>query len=217
AEHRTAIEFASKYDGQVVPVTALPQADITLLSVRPEQAEAALSNVDWNGVTILSAMAGRSLADLQAAAPGAKIVRAMPISAAALCASPTPLYPSNTLATALLELVGAVIPFDDETIFEAACANAAAYGWIFALIEQLENANQKAGLSAPLARQMTAETLRAAASVAAEHDGSMGALLNSLATPGGITAHGLDVLEKANALHPWAKAFDSVADRLARK
>lgn len=217
AEHRSAAQFAKTHDGETAPLSALPKADIVLLAVRPDQAETALAGADWSGSLILSAIAGRRIAELQAAAPGAVIIRAMPISSAALCTSPTPLHPNNAAAAALLAQVGSVIPIDEEDLFEAACANAAAYGWYLALIDQIEQANVKAGLSPQLARRMATETLKSAASVAAGHTGDLPQMISALATPGGITAHGLDMLNAAQALPPWAQAFSTVADRLRRR
>lgn len=213
----SAAAFAAHCGGDIAAdaQTLIERADAVLVSVRPAQVEAALSGLHWpDDRLLLSAMAGVKIARLAALAPGARIIRAMPISAATVGASPTPVFPRDDAAEALLSLIGAVIPMESEAMLEAASANAAAYGWHFRLIDRLVAANREAGLSDATAKRMAAETLIAASRVAlaSEEDGD--AILKSLATPGGITAQGLAILDEADAFAPWTDAFAAVAARL---
>ena len=88
------------------------------------------------------------------------------------------------------DLPGHAVEFSDEQQFTAATANAAAYGWLVALIAELEKANCNAGLTSDQARKMVTQTVASAASVASETEGDLGQLPSSLATPGGITEEG---------------------------
>ena len=73
----------------------------------------------------------------------------------------------------------------------------------------------RAGLSAESAKLISVETLAAATKVALASTKDSEFILETLATPGGITAHGLKILKDRDALKPWGAAFDAVVRRLA--
>ncbi|MCR9255693.1 MAG: NAD(P)-binding domain-containing protein [Alphaproteobacteria bacterium] len=199
------------------PQEVIDASDAVLVAVRPDQAEAALSGLKWREAErLVSAMAGVKLETLAALAPGAEIARIMPISSAALCLSPTPFYPASPEVESLIGFIGKAIPMPSEEAFEAATANAAAYGWYFALMAEMIAANEAAGLDPETAKAMAVETLASAAQVALAADAPAPEILKGLRTPGGITEQGLDLLDGADALTPWRAAFAAVADRLRR-
>ena len=216
--HRaSAAAFAARHDADIAPTAqeVIDGAEMVVVAVRPAQIDAALAGLVWPaGRILLSAMAGVKIARLQILAPGAEVVRAMPISAATVGASPTPVFPRHAAVEALLSLLGPVIPMRDEAALEAASTNAAVYGWFFRLIDRLVAANRDAGLDEDAARQIAIGTMIAAGRVALERDESAEAILETLATPGGITAQGLAVLDEADAFAPWEEAFRAVSKRL---
>lgn len=216
--HRYAANrFAEDYEAQLIESsqTLIDQCELTLLSVRPNQYETALQGLVWSqGAILLSVLAGVSVAQLQEVAPKATIVRAMPISSAAINQSPTPVFPPNPLVRELFDLLGQTVEFSDEQPFTAATANAAAYGWLVALIAELEKANLDAGLSSEQARQMVTQTMASAATIASRTQGDLDQLLSSLATPGGITEEGLNSLRKRKSLDDWHDVFQQIVTRL---
>jgi len=163
---------------------------------------------------VISAAAGVEISALSDIAGRTQIVRVMPISAAAYMASPTTMFPNNPEVSELLSHIGAVIPMANEVEFDIATANAAAYGWYFALMNEITQANIRAGLSAETAKRISVETLAAATKVSFASTQNSELILESLATPGGITAQGLKILQDSNALKPWGAAFDAVVHRL---
>ena len=161
--------FQDEFDVEIVSdnQAVVKQSKAMFVAVRPMQVEAALYGLDWKPEQLLiSAMAGVNIDRLQGLAPQATIVRTMPISSAALCASPTSYFPENETVRDLLSLIGVAIVMDSEEEFEAASANGAAYGWYFALIDEMVQANENAGLSKAQAKKVAVETLAAAAKVA---------------------------------------------------
>jgi len=65
------------------------------------------------------------------------------------------------------------------------------------------------------ARKLVLETVRGAADMAlARPDQDLDAMLDSLATPGGITEHGLTLLRRRGGLTAWREALDAVLSRL---
>ncbi|MEO1613182.1 MAG: pyrroline-5-carboxylate reductase dimerization domain-containing protein, partial [Pseudomonadota bacterium] len=215
-ERPSAAAFAERFGAEIAATSqsVIDVADAVLVAVRPAQVDEALTDVTWpEDCLLISAMAGVKIDRLAALAHGARIVRAMPISAAIINASPTPVFPRDEVVEALFALIGAVIPMEDEAMLEVASANAAAYGWHFRLIDGLVKANVKAGLSNEAAKRIGVETLIAAARVALVGDRGGEEILKTLATPGGITAQGLALLDEADAFAPWDAAFAAVAER----
>ena len=209
--------FRSRFKAEIVQVNqqVIDVSDAIFVAVRPAQVEAALAGLNWrDGQLMISAMAGVKIAVLQELAPAATIVRTMPISSSALLASPTSYFPEHATVYQLLSQIGVGILMQSEEEFEAASTNGAAYGWYFALIDEMVQANQRAGLSKEQAKKVTVETLASAAKVALASERSGGEILRSLATPGGVTALGLKVLEEEKAMLPWSKAFHAVTMRL---
>ena len=71
------------------------------------------------------------------------------------------------------------------------------------------------GVPPELARSLVLETARGAASLAlAEPEQPLSAILDALATPGGITRHGLTILRQEEGLAAWTAALDAVYARL---
>ncbi len=192
--------------------------EVVLLAVRPDQAAAAVAGLPWRaGQTLVSLCAGVPLARLAAARP-AVLARAMPITAAALGESPTCLYPDgpeSETARAALAPLGPVLPLREEAQFETATVSAGFYGWVQGLIGAMTAWQEQAGLPPETARPLVAQTVKAgAAMVLASPDKSVEALTREVCTPGGITALGLDTLERLDAFADWEAASDAVLARL---
>jgi pyrroline-5-carboxylate reductase len=191
-------------------------ADLIILATRPDDVVAASEAVAFQpGQTVISVAATLPLEALKPAVMPATAVRAMPISCAAINQSPTLLYPANPQAQALFALLGQVHVLPSESCFAPATAIAAFYGWMYALLGETVAWTTQAGVPAQMARRLVLETVRGAASMAlAQPHEDLAAILDTLATPGGITEHGLDVLHQREGLAGWTEALDAVCDRL---
>lgn len=189
------------------------ECDVVLLTVRSAVAKAAVADLPWRTEQVLlSACAGVPIADF--AMVKARTVRIMPITAAALGASPTLLFPHEPEAMALVSRLGPVVELDTEQQFEIATTSAAIYGWAQELIRASADWSAARGLDAAKARQLNALTFVAAGRMVNESPAPMETLIQSLATPGGITEAGLDHLREAGALDAWEQACDTVLARL---
>ncbi len=190
-------------------------ADVVLLAVRPGDAAAAVAGLPWRaGQVLLSACAGVPNAALAAAAPGARVCRIMPLTAAGIGASPIPCFPAPDAVMPLLERLGPVIPLTCEADFETATVSAAVYGWALSLIGTSIDWAVARGLPPEAARQLTGATFSAAGRMACEPGADLGVLLSELVTPGGITERGLQVLEAGQVAQSWQAASRAVLDRL---
>jgi pyrroline-5-carboxylate reductase len=187
-------------------------ADLILLTTRPGDAVATCADVAFqSGQTVVSVAAGLPLEALRPAVAPATLVRAMPISCAAINASPTLLYPDDPQAHALFALLGQVHVLPDESRFTPASAIAAFYGWVYALLDETVAWTAQAGVPPQTARSLVLETIGGAAGMAlAQPNQDLAAMLDALATPGGITEHGLNVLHQRGGLAAWTEALEAV-------
>jgi len=191
-------------------------ADLILLTTRPGDAVAAAEDIAFRPVqTAVSVAASLPLANLKPAVAPATVVRAMPISCAAINQSPTLLYPDHPQARALFSLLGQVHVLPDEARFIPASVIAAFYGWVYALLDETVAWTAQAGVPPQTARSLVLETVRGAADMALAHpDRDLAAILDTLATPGGITEHGLNILHQRRGLAAWTEALEAVLSRL---
>ena len=189
------------------------RADLVLLAVRPLDAQRAIAGLPWrDGQTLLSLCAGVPRSALNVAP--ASTVRAMPLTAAAINASPTACFPPVPKAMAILERLGPVIPLHDEAQFDLATVNAAIYGWAQDLVRQSADWMTAQGADAKTARRLASLTFVAAGRLTAESSESLEGLIAELVTPGGITELGLDVLARRQQPEAWQAACDAVHQRL---
>ncbi len=213
-----AEQLAQRWGAQAVGgnQAVVDGSDLVILAVRPQDALAALAALSFRPEQVVaSAAAGVALAVLAPAAAPARAVRIMPISSAALNRSPTLVHPDHPAVQEAFALLGQVHVLPDEAAFTAASVLAAFYGWVYALADQAAAWTAGAGVPPDLARRIVLETIRSTADVGlARPDQPLHELLDQLATPGGITRHGLAVLRKRGALEAWSQALDAVLESM---
>jgi len=137
-----ATGLASRYptvhvgkDNQAV----LDDAAVILLCIRPPDAEAVTRELAFSERhVVLSAMAGIRIATLERlVAPSRVIARTIPLPAVANRNGITAVYPPNSEAKKLFELLGGTMPVDDETAFDALSASTATIAAYFAYINSI--------------------------------------------------------------------------------
>ena len=190
-------------------------ADIIFLACRPAQAFEAVTGLPWRKDQYLVSVCAGVTVEALSAGIAAKVHRAMPITASSIGESPTLLYPDNPVIREAMQSLGPVIAVPAETDFETATVNAAVYGWVFAVIDEMSRWCEAQGLDPAIARHSTAHSFRAATGMILKNPGEpLSVMLEELATPGGITELGLKDLESARALEAWPAAAEKVLARL---
>lgn len=210
-----AAEMAGRYKLEIChdATDLVSRADVVLLAVRPADAAKAVSGLPWReNQVVVSVCAGVPLSDLPAAP--ARLVRAMPLTAAEINASPTVFFPDIAEARQLIERLGPAIALRSEQQFEVATVNAAIYGWAQDLIRRSAEWCADQGADAQTMRQLVAQTFVAAGRLMAEKDQAMEDMLRELVTPGGITELGLKVLADSGQPAAWQAACEAVLSKL---
>ena len=198
---------------------AVDQSEIIILAVRPNQCHAALEGLKFREGQILAAVTiGIPLSVLQEAVTPARAVRVLPISCVAINQSPVLIHPEDVEIREFFSLVGRVHLLEEEPLFEPATALVGAYyAWLFALMEQLAQWTETQGLSPELARDLVVDTMQGASGMAAaQKDTGLQQIWESLATPGGISQHGIEIIRARDGLDLWSQALDSVTRMLKK-
>jgi pyrroline-5-carboxylate reductase len=185
--------------------------DAVLLGVKPQLLGdvapmlAALADGD---TVLLSILAGVELASLAASFPHtARLVRIMPNLAAAIGRSPVALAASGLEAagrdavTALMDPLGTPEWLADEALFDVVTALAGSGpAFVYRYIDALAAGAVTLGLPQAQAQRLALATVEGAALLAAASEHSPGELARRVASPGGTTQAGLDVLDAGDAL-----------------
>jgi pyrroline-5-carboxylate reductase len=190
--------------------------NLIILSTRPTDSIAIASNINFHqNHIVISVAAGLTIDQLKPVITPAAIIRALPISSSAINQSPTLIYPDNLQVRKLFSLLGEVLILPEETLFTTATVITAFYGWVYALMDEIINWTVHQGIQYDIAREYVLKTVDSSVKmslVQSEH--SLAAILGTLATEGGITAHGLNILKQKNGLNAWIEALEAVLDKL---
>lgn len=134
-------------------------------------------------------------------------MRLMPNLAAALGKSPVALVAASLEAprreeiTALARMLGAAEWLQDESQFELVTALAGSGpGFVYRFIDALAAGAARLGLSEDQARRLAVSMVDGASALAAASPHSPADLARHVASPGGMTQKGLDVLDDGDAL-----------------
>lgn len=160
------------------------------------------------GRTVCALLAGITLTQLASAFPqGAAHVRVMPNLAARINKSPVILAESGLDAEAraaifaLFDALGSAVWLEDEARFDLVTALAGSGpGFVYRFIDALAGAAVDLGLDEPTAAKLALATVDGASALAAGADVGPAALADRVASPGGMTREGLNVLDDGAAL-----------------
>ena len=194
-------------------VTGVPagEFDVVLLGMKPQKlAEAApgIEPVVGPNTVLVSVLAGIELASLARHFPRAgSVVRLMPNLAAALGKSPVALVAQGLDAgqrqqvTKLAERLGSAEWLGDESQFELIAALAGSGpGFLYRFIDALTVGATRLGLDEAQAQRLAVQMVEGAAALASASPHSPAELARQVASPGGMTQKGLDVLDEDQAL-----------------
>lgn len=205
-----------------------PKAQVVVVAVKPQVATMALPNVAplvGDDTVIVSVMAGKTLAFLEAALPGTAIVRAMPNTPAAIGRGITVAVANKKVTTAqrklahdLLAATGAVEWIDDEALMDAVTAvSGSGPAYVFHLTEALAKAGVVAGLSPQLAETLARATVAGSGELLHRSPHHPAILRQNVTSPGGTTAAALNVLMAPDGLEALMTRAVEAATKRSRE
>lgn len=184
-------------------------ADWVMLGMKPQQlgdVAVDLASVVTGDVTVISMLAGVPLSDLAVRFPDARAhVRILPNLAARIGAGVTAVAAlgdaDEAAVTALLSSLGQVVPMADDSAMDLVTAfTGSGPAFVFRLIEAYAAAGERLGLSSDDALALATATFGGATALLVDSGERPGALVSQVASKGGTTQAGLDVLDEGGQL-----------------
>lgn len=205
------------------PAWATADADVVVVAVKPADVTEALTGCSETlraDALIVSIAAGVTIEQLEAAAPGRPVVRAMPNTpalvrrGAAAIAGGT-LASADHLATAerILDSVGIVVTVPEQLLDAVTGLSGSGPAYVFLVAEAMIEAGVLEGLPRDVAVALVHQTLLGAATLLAEGEEPAEVLRAAVTSPGGTTAAGLRELEH----HGVRAAFLSAVEAATRR
>lgn len=198
-------------------------ADVVVLCVKPYDVATALESAagELKGKLLISIVSGVKISTLRAAAPGARVLRAMPNTAALVGMSATAVTleaekisrKDADAARKLFAAVGSVVSVTETQLDAVTGLSGSGPAFVYLMMEALSDGGVEAGLPRKLALDLAIQTVAGAAEMAAATGEHPAVLREMVTSPGGTTIAGLGVLEKAAVRSAFAGAVKAAARR----
>ncbi len=205
---------------------AIKVADVVILAVKPTILMEILSELkptlEAKNPLIISIAAGVRIANIQKKLHHEyAIVRCMPNMPALIRAGITALYANKyvskkqrDMAESMLRAVGIIVWLKDEKDMDLVTAlSGSGPAYFFLVMEALQSAAEKLGLSSDIARLLTLQTALGAARMALESQETAQELRHRVTSPGGTTEAAISVFEKAQIADIFAQALTAAKNR----
>lgn len=198
--------------------------DVVVLAIKPQVMKSVATAIDTTQQTstlFITIAAGIRLASLTNWLGEVPLVRAMPNTPALVQSGATALY-ANPLTTAnqrdtaesILRAVGLALWVEDEAQMDAVTAlSGSGPAYYFLVMEAMERAGQRLGLSAKTASLLTRQTAFGAAKLALEIEQDSAVLRERVTSPGGTTEQAIKVLQDGELTALFDKALQAAHDR----
>lgn len=179
---------------------AVAGSDYVVLSVKPQDAKAAVSGISFNGKTVISIMAGVSISALKELTGSDKIVRAMPNICAAVGESCTAYSATDgTDEQTVLEILGSIGVYRkvDERVMDGLTGiTGSGPAFVFEILKAFRDELTAQGLDSRAAMEMAVQTVIGGALYAERADNDADALIASVCSAGGATERGMSYLKE---------------------
>jgi pyrroline-5-carboxylate reductase len=186
------------------------RAQLLVLAHKPAQLDAVAREVG-SAAIVLSLLGRVSVADLQAAYPGARVVRAMPNTAVevrrgvtCVCGATVPEVEQ------LLGRVGSVVRLAERLMDPATAVSGVAPAYVALIAEAWVDAAVGQGIPAAQAAELVADSLAGSAALLLAHHMDTLGVRRAVTSPGGMTARGLRALEQAGLRAAFGDAAAAV-------
>jgi pyrroline-5-carboxylate reductase len=184
---------------------AAASAEVIVLAVKPQILPKVMEEIGpaARGKLVVSIAAGVTTAAIEAALPGAHVVRAMPnlpvhvdAGATAMCRGASATPEDAATARAIFESVGIVVDVDEYLMDAVSGLSGTGPMYVFQVIEGLADAGVKVGLSREVSMALTLQTVLGAAKMAQASREHPAALKDRVTSPGGTAITALHSMER---------------------
>jgi pyrroline-5-carboxylate reductase len=201
---------------------------IMVLAVKPQQMRAAsriiMPALSGNPAVVVSILAGVDEATVRSAMHADSVVRAMPNLPVGIGKGAVALYSTTageherSQVEALIRPLGLMEWIENEALFDVVAAlTASGPGFLYRFIDALAEGAAALGLPPEQAQRLATATVEGAGALVASSGESPHQLAERVASPGGITRQGLNVLDDGKALNQLVHRTLEAAVRRSRE
>lgn len=221
-----AAEVGAEVLGSNAEVAA--RADLLVLCHKPAQLAAVAGEIGAGGASktpVASILAVTPLAALREAYPGRPVYRFIPslpveVRQGAVVQAAGPGLPdgdagsasadTDAAVAALFAELGTLVTLDDALVDVAMGLMSCAPAYVALVAEAQVDAGVRRGIPAAQGAQMVVQTLAGTAELLRRRDYDTLAVRREVSSPGGLTARGVDALERAGLRRAFSDALDAV-------
>ena len=221
-----AKEMSGKHGVKVVPDAkeVVKASGIIFLSVRPQDVDAVAADLKGmlkSSQTLVSIVAGKKLASLRKAfGAGAGLVRVMPNLAlranagmCAICASPKADKAALAAVEKILGAAGATVMLKEKDFDAVTALSGSGPAYFAYMASAMAEGGKKLGLKADVAKLLALQTMYGTAKFLLESQMPLDPFIAGVATKGGTTAAGMEVLSPSRFKEIVAETLAKAAGR----
>jgi pyrroline-5-carboxylate reductase len=192
------------------------RADLLVLCHKPAQLQDVASEVAGEAKAVASILAATPLQSLRDAYPGKPVYRFIPSlpvevrQGAVVQAADSSADPLDGAVAALFAELGTLVVLDDALVDVAMGLMSCGPAYVALVAEAQVDAGVRRGIPAAQGAELVVQTLAGTAELLRHRGYDMVAVRREVTSPGGLTARGLDALERAGLRAAFSDALDAV-------
>ena len=198
-------------------VEVAQRADLVVLCHKPVQLQAVADEVAPHAKAVASILAATPLPALHEAYPGKPVYRFIPSlpvevrqGAVVQAAGPEQDATTDKAVSELFAELGTLVVLDDKLVDVAMGLMSCAPAYVALVAEAQIDAGVRKGIPAAQGAELVVQTLAGTAELLRRRGNDTMAIRREVASPGGVTAKGLDALERGGIRAAFSDALDAV-------
>jgi pyrroline-5-carboxylate reductase len=214
--------LAAELGGEAVAGNAdvAERADLVVLCHKPAQLQAVAAELAPHARAVASILAATPLAALKDAYPSQPVYRFIPSlpvevrqGAVVQAAGPEQDPQTDRAVSELFAELGTLVVLDDKLVDVAMGLMSCAPAYVALVAEAQIDAGVRRGIPAAQGAELVVQTLAGTAELLRRRDNDTVAIRREVASPGGLTARGLDALERGGIRAAFSDALDAVLEQ----
>jgi pyrroline-5-carboxylate reductase len=195
------------------------QADLVILCHKPAQLDAVAAEVEPHAKAVASILAATPLRALHNAYPGKPVYRFIPSlpvevrqGAVVQAAAPEQDAYLDAAVSELFAQLGTLVVLDDALVDVAMGLMSCGPAYVALVAEAQVDAGVRRGIPAAQGAELVVQTLAGTAELLRRRGYDTVAVRREVSSPGGLTARGVDALERGGLRAAFSDALDAVLD-----
>ena len=196
------------------------RADLVVLCHKPAQLDAVARELAPDAKAVASILAATPLAALKGAYPGRPVYRFIPSlpvevreGAVVQAAAPEQDAETDKAVSELFAGLGTLVVLDDSLLDVAMGLMSCAPAYVALVAEAQIDAGVRKGIPAAQGAELVVQTLAGTAELLRRRGNDTVAIRREVTSPGGVTARGLDALERGGIRTAFSDALDAVLEK----